>query len=88
MDDPDFWSNKHVVVTGGAGFLGTSIVRALHNRKAGSVTARGANSAIYCATITSRIYSTRCCEQSTPLEVIVIHAAARVGGIGANAHQP
>jgi NAD(P)-dependent dehydrogenase (short-subunit alcohol dehydrogenase family) len=29
-----FWTNKHVIVTGGVGFLGSSIVRKLHERGA------------------------------------------------------
>lgn len=77
-----FWTERKVLVTGGAGFLGTHLVR--------NIQARG------CQTIIaprSREYDLRekACivnllERTRP--DVVVHAAAVVGGIGANQHHP
>ena len=77
----EFWKGKRVTVTGGRGFLGGPVVRLLE--------ARGAQ----VSTFSSREYNlthqadvTRMYEDLRP--ELVIHLAARVGGIGANRDNP
>jgi GDP-L-fucose synthase len=77
-----FWPAQRVVVTGGAGFLGSVIVRKLHERGAGEVMVPR-----------SREYDLRSLEAIRRLlretrPSLIIHAAARVGGIGANREHP
>jgi GDP-L-fucose synthase len=77
-----FWADKRVVVTGGAGFLGTYVVEKLQ--------ARGA-SEIFVPRSTD--YDLRQIDAIKQLLAdarpeIVIHIAARVGGIGANRDHP
>src|ERR1700694_3726974 len=76
-----WWSGKRVTVTGGRGFLGTPLVR--------MVTEAGAK----VATFSSRDYNlTR--QADVPRMYadlkpeVVIHLAAKVGGIGANRENP
>lgn len=76
-----FWKGKRVTVTGGRGFLGRPLVRMLEGAGANVIT------------FTSREYNlvkqadiTRMYEDQRP--ELVIHLAARVGGIGANRDNP
>ncbi len=76
-----FWCGKRVLVTGGAGFLGSRIVARLRDAGAETFIPR------------SRDYNLidgeavrRCFRDAWP--EIVIHAAAIVGGIGANMKSP
>src|SRR5579859_5824120 len=76
-----WWSGKRVTVTGGRGFLGTPLVRMIEGA--------GAN----VATFSSRDYNlTRQADVARMYDdlrpEIVIHLAARVGGIGANRENP
>jgi GDP-L-fucose synthase len=77
-----FWTGKRVVVTGGAGFLGRWVVQKLQERGATDVFVPR-----------SRDYDLRDLTAIRRLLVdarpdLVIHLAARVGGIGANRAHP
>jgi GDP-L-fucose synthase len=74
--------NKTVVVTGGAGFLGRRVVTRLHEVGCLKVTApRSAQYDLRQPEAVRRLYA-----DTRP--DIVIHLAARVGGIGANREKP
>ena len=76
------WSDKRVVVTGGAGFLGTFVVEKLRERGCRQVfVPRAAEFDLRDRDQIVRLY-----EQVQPH--IVIHLAAVVGGIGANQVNP
>jgi GDP-L-fucose synthase len=77
--DPAFWRDKEVVVTGGAGFLGKPTVRMLNELGA---TVRVPRSAKHDLTD-----PTACLEALENAEVVV-HLAAKVGGIGFNRRNP
>jgi GDP-L-fucose synthase len=80
--DPAFWRDRTVLVTGGNGFLGRAVLDRLSSREAGRVIAptsadydlrdRGAVTEMFAATQPD----------------LVVHLAARVGGIGANMARP
>ncbi len=84
-----FWQGKRVIVTGGAGFLGSFVIEKLKQRGAGGYfhsAHRGLQPG------STRTISAAC--MRTPLkdvdppDVVVIHLAANVGGIGANREHP
>ena len=83
-----FWTNKHVIVTGGAGFLGSSIVRKLHERGAHTVIVPRSHLCDLRRDESLTTLFDTVLETAQPADVLVIHAAARVGGIGANMRQP
>jgi GDP-L-fucose synthase len=77
-----FWSDKRFVVTGGAGFLGSAVVRGLKERDPG-----------YVFVPRSKDYDLRNHQAVLALledhkPDVVIHMAAIVGGIGANRARP
>jgi nucleoside-diphosphate-sugar epimerase len=77
----EFWKGKRVTVTGGRGFLGRNVVRL--------VEALGANITTFSSSeydLTRQADVARVYEDQRP--EIVIHLAARVGGIGANRDNP
>ncbi|MCJ7433723.1 MAG: GDP-L-fucose synthase [Anaerolineales bacterium] len=83
-----FWQDKRVIVTGGAGFLGSFVIEKLKQRRATD---------IYIPTIEEynlvdaneirRMYG-NALKGVDPKNVVVIHLAANVGGIGANMEHP
>ncbi|NTV62219.1 MAG: NAD-dependent epimerase/dehydratase family protein, partial [Oscillochloris sp.] len=77
-DSSAFWQGKRVVVTGGSGFLGSFVVERLR-----------AHGAAQIVVPRSRDYDLT--ESATALRLVadarphvIIHLAARVGGLGAN----
>jgi len=78
----EYWTTKRVMVTGGAGFLGAWVVRKLRQRGCQSIFVPR-----------SQDYDLRHGEDrrraiSAAAPEIIIHLAARVGGIGANRAHP
>jgi GDP-L-fucose synthase len=76
------FSEQRFVVTGGAGFLGTHVVEGLRNRGARDIfVPRSRDVDLTDARATGKLFA-----DTKP--DIVIHLAARVGGIGANRRHP
>ena len=78
----DFWSDKKVLVTGGNGFLGRTVVARIRSR--GGADVLTPTRADY--DLTRRDEVEAMFEELAP--DLVIHLAARVGGIGANLAAP
>ncbi len=80
--DPAFWSSRRVLVTGASGFLGRAVVDGLARRGAATV-----------VTPSSADHDLRLLDEVEAMFAehrpdLVIHLAARVGGIGANMARP
>jgi GDP-L-fucose synthase len=77
--DKRFWAGKRVVVTGGAGFLGKPTVRMLEQLDAEVSVPRSDE---------HDLRDARACRQALADAELVIHLAAKVGGIGYNLRNP
>ena len=76
------WAGKRVLVTGGSGFLGRVIFRKLEERGAGEIfTVRSKDFDLTRPEDVEKMFA-----EATP--ELIIHLAARVGGIGANMKNP
>jgi GDP-L-fucose synthase len=82
MTNENFWQNKRVCVTGGAGFLGSFVVEKLHQRGVKEV-------------FIPKIEDYDLVDQQAIIRLLkdakpdlIIHLAANVGGIGANMEHP
>jgi GDP-L-fucose synthase len=78
---PDFWSNRRVLVTGGRGFLGRAVTAGLSHRNAQFVAPASHDFDLREPGDVGRAF-----QEVEP--DLVIHLAARVGGIGANQARP
>jgi len=82
-----FWENKRVIVTGGAGFLGSFVINQLKQRQAAQIfVPRIEEYDLVKIEGINRMYSDA--TSTGDMETIVIHLAALAGGIGANRSRP
>jgi len=82
MNSKNYWQDKHVCVTGGAGFLGQVVVRKLKERGAKDIFIPH----IEDYDLVQLDDINRMLADSNP--DLIIHLAAQVGGIGANLEHP
>jgi GDP-L-fucose synthase len=85
----NFWHGKRVVVTGGAGFLGSYVIARLKERGATDITIP----TIEEYDLTShdsiqRLFDVTLANGFDASKMVIIHLAAHVGGIGANREHP
>ncbi|HUI07686.1 MAG TPA: GDP-L-fucose synthase [Verrucomicrobiae bacterium] len=77
-----FWRDQRVMVTGGAGFLGSFVVEGLKNRGCGDIFVPRSRE----CDLRDRQTIVRLFKEARP--TMVLHLAAVVGGIGANREHP
>jgi GDP-L-fucose synthase len=84
----NFWQAKRVVVTGGAGFLGSFVTEKLRQRGATDILVpRIEDYNLVDRDAVRRLYDDLLMDVD-PKNMVVIHLAAHVGGIGANREHP
>src|SRR5688572_28270501 len=84
----NFWKDKRVIVTGGAGFLGSFVIEKLKQRGATDIfITRVENYNLVDPNDIRHLYADTL-KGIDPKKVVIIHLAANVGGIGANREHP
>lgn len=84
----NFWAGKRVVLTGGAGFLGSFVTEKLKEHGATDISVpRIENYNLVDRDAIRRLYKDTL-QGIDPKNMVVIHLAAHVGGIGANREHP
>src|SRR3972149_3506405 len=84
----NYWHNKKIIVTGGAGFLGSFVTAKLKERGATDIyIPRIENYNLVDPNDIRRLYDVTL-KDIDPKNALVIHLAAHVGGIGANREHP
>jgi len=83
-----FWQNKRVILTGGAGFLGSFVTEKLKNNGAADIFIPLIEDYNLVDPNDIRRLYTNALKDIDPKNVVVIHLAANVGGIGANQEHP
>jgi GDP-L-fucose synthase len=88
LERSTYWQDKRVILTGGAGFLGSFVTEKLKQRGAMDlIIPRIENYNLIDPNDIRRLYVDTL-KDVNPKKVVVIHLAANVGGIGANREHP
>jgi GDP-L-fucose synthase len=88
IEPSTYWKDKRVIVTGGAGFLGAFVIEKLKQRGATDIfIPRIENYNLVDPNAIRRLYADTL-KGIDPKNVVIIHLAANVGGIGANREHP
>jgi GDP-L-fucose synthase len=88
LEHSTYWQNKRVIVTGGAGFLGSFVTEKLKQRGASDIfIPRIENYNLVVPNDIRRLFADTL-KNIDPKNVVIIHLAANVGGIGANREHP
>jgi GDP-L-fucose synthase len=88
LQPSEFWKNKRVILTGGAGFLGSFVTEKLKQSGAADIFIPHIEDYNLVDPNDIRRLFINSLKDVDPKKVVVIHLAANVGGIGANLDHP